>query len=601
METITAVEFKKVATNGYFDLEIDLTVTGSPPAGADTSKTKLNYSIGLAYDDSTNSSAWKTHYGAHWSSTDNYVNSSGGRQAPLLRFDSLETYDLGMPTVGTTRTNIRLGFDPDSLAERAIANSDDIDDRDDFDAEGGYLISYISEKSGYDHDSNWTSLSTAQQDLWKRPDDGSTYANYYYVHMSAGNDYQAPMLGELSADDWNSWAYSEGFMGTGASTGSVGFVQLRYFDSDGDELAWGSHGSKIPGVSNPKHFSLVFKNGDIIYNADNPGATINPNNLPDNTTTVSTGSFPDDGSADYDIDTLSDATPSQVATKLLDEFDMTYAGGTTCDTDTFTNMSTANINRIKRKYTERAANSGDENYKQLRQDAVDAITVTEHNYANGDTIAETLNSYTSGLKQYKIAVDASEFSDTTANAVINSVTGAIKRVLQRELINLNPGIYGLPDSGGNSIPSVTAARNAHNESAITNQTVDKNCVAALLTDSDTATRNRDAGVYNVEAFIDALSDATDDGVNVHHMLTNVLKSSGSADASTMIYVNGGNIHIGIKRGLLTANNTPNNGTDAVGSAVNGQTISINTANALAEQIKDAAYGAIRQALLNSKF
>ena len=361
------------------------------------------------------------------------------------------------------------------------------------------------------------------------------------------------------------------------------------------------HGFYFRG-SLPMYFDLCsFLTAWLIYNSDNPGAFINPNSLPQNTTTVSTGSFVDDGSADYDIDTLSSASASQVAAKLLDEFDMTYAGGTTCDTDTFTNMSTANINRIKRKYTERAANSGDENYKQLRQAAVDAITVTEHNYANGDTIAETLNSYTNGLKQYKIAVDASDFSDTTANAVINSVTGAIKRVLQRELINLNPGIYGLPDSGGNSIPSVTAARNAHNESAITNQTVDKNCVAALLTDSDTTTRNRDAGVYNVEAFIDALSEATDDGVNIHHMLTNVLKSSGSADASTMIYVNGGNMYIGVKRGLLTSSNDPNNNTDVVGSAVNGQTISINTANDLAEQIKDAAYGAIRQALLNSKF
>jgi hypothetical protein len=292
-----------------------------------------------------------------------------------------------------------------------------------------------------------------------------------------------------------------------------------------------------------------------------------------------------DGIIPLSLTQLKSATASSVATQLMDEFDMTYAGGNTCPTDTFTSISDNQTKMLKRRYTALAAAGGDSDAQTLRQNAVDAFTVNEHAIASGTAIGTNLTAYSSGLKQYHINVNNSNFSNITGNGVLSGIVDNLKFQLQQLLINADHGIKAA------SITSVNTSRGNNNSPAITNQTSTKNCLQALVTDSNTISINRPAGVYggtDVPAVINDLQSATDGGEHVHTML-NDLSTTGTTTINSMIHVNGSNIYIGVRRLVKTNNDN---------DASSGNQITV--ANSIADKIKSAACNAIRIALLNSE-
>ena len=285
------------------------------------------------------------------------------------------------------------------------------------------------------------------------------------------------------------------------------------------------------------------------------------------------------------ITQLKSANASSVATQLIDEFDMTYAGDISCDVDTFSNITTAQTNTLKRRYSALAAAGGDSDYVTLRSDTESATTVTEHALESSKVIGQDLSDYTSGLKQYKLVVDASEF-DLTGNAVLNSITTRLESMLRRELINLSSGIGDLNTS------SVTTAITNNTTPAI-DETVNKTCIQALITESSTTTVDRPAGVFggDVQKFIQEAGEASDGGEHIATMLNN-LKSAGTSGATSMIHVNGSTLNIGIRR-VVCGTSNPNNNTNFVGSALHS------AVNSITEKLMLAAKTMIRTELLNS--
>ena len=564
-ETITAVTLTKTITNGYPNLLTTMTTTGSIPANADPSKTQLSFSIGLAYDDTTDSSAFKTKFGALWRDNDNYINNAGELQAPRFRWDSIESYN-STREIGSSRSNVSLALDKPSLLSGlldehgAYARVDGV-----FDPELVYLDSafgYSAAKSTYG--STFNALTDAEKNLWKRQ-----VSNKY---GDADTVFSNIRPGEATIDEWGSWVYAESFLGTGASGGSEGYVQLDYFKANGDYAG---------GRSNV--FNFVAQDGNIIYSSDNPGSFINPNSLPANIVTNPTGDLPSTNTP-LSLSELKSATASSVATQLMDEFDMTYAGGNTCPVDTFTNITDNQTKMLKRRYTALAATGGDSDAQTLRQNALDAFTVNEHAIVSNTVIGTNLTAYSTGLKQYHISVSNNNFSSITGNSVLNGIVDNLKFQLQQLLINADHGIKAA------SITSVNTSRGNNNSPAITNQTSTKNCLQALITESNTININRPAGVYggaDVPAVINDLQSVSDGGEHVHTMLSS-LSTTGTATINSMIHVNGSNIYIGVRR-LVKADNND----DASGNQ-------ITVANSITDKIKDTTCGAIRIALLNSE-
>ena len=566
-ETITAVTLTKTITNGYPNLLTTMTTTGSIPANADPSKTQLSFTIGLAYDDTTDDSAFKTKFGAHWKPMDNYINNDGELQAPRFRWDSLES-SKAVREIGASRSNVSLALDrPTILANLLDEHGPATRPNGVFDPELVSLssvVGYSSEKATYG--TIFTALTDAEKNLWKRQVSDKYGDAGMYLHE------KFVKAGEATIDEWGSWVYAESFLGTGASGGSEGYVQLDYFKANGDYAG---------GRSNV--FNFVAQDGNIIYSSDNPGSYVNPNNLPTNIVTNPTGDLPSTNTP-LSLSELKSATASSVATQLMDEFDMTYAGGNTCPVDTFTNITDNQTKMLKRRYTALAAAGGDSDAQTLRQNAVDAFTVNEHAIVSNTVIGTNLTAYSTGLKQYHISVSNNNFSSITGNSVLNGIVGNLQFQLRQLLINADHGIKAA------NITSVNITRGNNNSPAISNQSGTKNCLQALVTDSNTNDINRPAGVYggvNVPAVINDLQSANDGGQHVHTML-NDLSTTGTATINSMIHVNGSNIYIGVRR-LVKANNND----DASGNQ-------ITVANSITDIIKDMACVSIRGALLNSE-
>jgi hypothetical protein len=242
---------------------------------------------------------------------------------------------------------------------------------------------------------------------------------------------------------------------------------------------------------------------------------------------------------------------------------------------------------LKRRYTTLAAASGDDIYKTLRSNAADATTVTEHALQANHALGTNLSTYSSGLKQYKLVVNSSNFSNLTSNQVINNIVAALKVMLQRELINLPVGIGAMSNS------SVTDAITA-NTAAAESKTVNRHCLHALMTESGTIDINSPASVRGkgVQDFIDALSSASDGGQHIHNMLES-LQTTGSANSESMIHVNGDTLYIGIRR-ITCTTASPDNNTNFVPDQLQNQI------NVIAEKLMNAAKGMIRIQLLDSE-
>ena len=346
-------------------------------------------------------------------------------------------------------------------------------------------------------------------------------------------------------------------------------VTFKATDNSTTVGVWSSNDSDIVPLNGPSGTSVFAADGFSLSNIADASSSAGGNS-----------------STSLTLTELKSATASSVATQLIDEFDMTYAGGITCGVDTFTNITTAQTNTLKRRYSALAAEGGDSDYATLRSDAESATTVTTHALEESKAIGQNLSSYTSGLKQYKLVVDDSEF-DLTGNTVLNSITTRLENMLRRELINLSNGIGNL------STTSVTTAITNNTTSAI-NETVDKTCIQALITESPTTDVNRQAGVFGggVQKFIQQAGEASDGGEHIATMLNN-LKTVGTSGATSMIHVDGSTLNIGIRR-VICETNSPNNNTNFVNSALH------NAVNSITEKLMQAAKTMIRIELLNSE-
>ena len=590
MEKLESITLRKTTTNGYKDLEIDLNMVPgtSVPSAADPTKTTLHYSIGLVYGDNSADSPFVTKFGAGYLSQDNYIAADGGIQYPRVRYQSLESWDMGGIVIGTQRTGIKFGLDKQSIMQRFIRdNIMGVSTESEFNNLNFDVLGYIDSKAGAQRGSPypWNQLTDEQRALW-----APTQENYN--HLYTGPD--DVKWGDMTIDEYESWAYSDSLLGD-SSTGSGGEITIQYYDSAGVRLKnphpWGAGAGS--GSSSPGSFKLVLQNGDVIYNTEDPAAFLNPASIPSTATITSLGSFSTPGVASITTEQLKTVTPHELESALRNDFGQTYAGNNTCSSEDLSQITAADLAALKKRYIVLASANNNQTYMDLRSSALNVTTVTTHALGSQHVLSMNLQNYQSGLKQYKMVVDDSNFPNASASQILTEVAmGFLNDLLKIRLINLSSGI------GSMTTDSVVAAIDACTSPEV-NATETLPCYYSLITDNTTRTIHHPAGVHSnyVQKFIDMCAAASDGGEHIATMLDNLVTAGGFGNitANSMIHVSGDTMYIGLRRAILE-NQTVNTGTNYP----TGNPALIDDMNAIADELILKASNKVKQSLTESE-